>query len=110
MLNRQQRRELARNGKLEQFMNDVYEQQHEKVRKHAYIHAWSSMFLALVDRFPWMTDDVLHSIAVDTLVYTKGIEPAHELAEQLLERTGFDIYEDPEQSALSYIEKEKHDD
>lgn len=105
-LNRAMRRDLAHNGKLEQFMNDVYEREYEKVRKHAYIHAWSCMFLALVDRFPWMTDDVLHSIAVDTIDYANGIEPAHELAAKLKERTGFDIFVAPHEDAEhSYIEK-----
>ena len=110
-LNRAMRRELAHNGKLEQFMNEVYDKQHEQVRRHAYIHAWSSMFLALVDRFPWMTDDVLHSVAVDTLEYANGVEPAHELAKTLLERTGFDILIPPHEDAEhSYIEQEKRDD
>ena len=107
-LNRAKRRELARNGKLEQYMDEVYQEQYEKVRAHAYTHAWASMMLALVDRFPGlMTADMLHSIAVDTLEYTNGIEPASELGKKLLERTGFDIYERPSQSERQYIEKQE---
>lgn len=105
-LNRQQRRELAHNGKLEQFMSDVYEREHEKVRAYAYVHAWSSVFLALTDRFPkLMTADMLHSIAVDTMEYVNGIEPASELAINLKERTGFDVHERPSESSLRYISK-----
>ena len=107
-LNREKRRFLARNGNLEKYMNDVYERDHERTRAHAYTHAWASMFLALCDRFPeTMTADVLHSIAVDTLKYVNSIEPAHELAAQLKERTGFDIDEKPSESELTYIEKER---
>lgn len=109
MLNRQTRRELAHCGKLEEFMNDVYQKEHEKTRAHAYTHAWVSMFLALCDRWPQvMTADMLHSIAVDTLEYTNGIEPASELAVILRERTGFDIDERPQESILNYIEKGEH--
>ena len=110
-LNREQRRYLAHNGKLEQYMTDVYEREHKKTRDYAYIHAWSSMFLALVDRFPWMTDDVLHSVAIDTIEYANGIEPAHELAAKLKERTGFDVLMPPsEDTEHSYIEKENRND
>ena len=105
-LNRQMRRELAHCGKLEAYMNDVYEREHERVRAHAYPHAWVSMMLALADRFPdVMTAEMLHSIAVDTLEYINGIEPAHELAAWLKERTGFDIDERPSESELRYIPK-----
>lgn len=107
-LNRAMRRELAHNGKLEKYMSDVYEREHEQVRAHSYIHAWVSMMLALVDRYG-LTAEELHSVAVDTLEYVNGIEPAHELAVMLKERTGFDIDERPSESELRYIEKEKRD-
>lgn len=101
--NRATRREISRRG--EALVNEVYDRELQKVRSHSYTHAWVSMFLALVDRFGFDAD-MLHSIAVDTLEYTNGIEPAHELAEMLLERTGFDINEKPSESELEYIGKE----
>lgn len=107
-LNRATRRKLAHNGQLEKYMNEVYQKEHERTRAHSYKHAWVSMFLALCDRWPEiMTAEMLHSIAVDTLKYVNGIEPAHELAARLKERTGFDIDEKPSESELTYIEKER---
>lgn len=105
-LNRQMRRDLAHNGRLEQYMNEVYQKEHERTRAHSYKHAWVSMFLALCDRWPEiMTAEMLHSIAVDTIEYVNGIEPASELAVVLKDRTGFDIDEKPSESELKYISK-----
>ena len=105
--NRATRREISRRG--EALVNEVYDRELQKVRRHSYTHAWVSMFLALVDRFGFDAN-MLHSIAVDTLEYTNGIEPASELADILLERTGFDIEERPMDSKLKYIEKERENE
>lgn len=90
----------------EKTVNQVFDEQIARTRQHSYNLAWTSMLLAMTDRYPeLMTAEVIHSIAVDTLEYTNGIEPASELAAKLLERTGFDIYENTKQSKLKYIEK-----
>lgn len=105
-LNRAMRRELAHNGKLEKYMSDVYEREHEKTRNHAYRHAWVCMFIALVERFPeLMTREMLHSIALDTCDVSHRIEPASELIYLLKEQTGFDVDENPYHSDIEYIEK-----
>lgn len=105
-LNRQKRRELAHNGKLEQYMETVYQQGYEQVRSHSYRHAWVCMFVALVERFPkLMTKEMLHSIALDTCDVSKRIEPATELIANLKEQTGFDVDQNPYDSDIEYIEK-----
>ena len=106
ILNRQQRRELARNGRLEQWMEDVYQKEHERTRNHAYRHAWVCMFIALVERFPtMMTLPLLNSIARDTIEVSRRIEPASELIDELKQKTGFDVDENPYESDIEYIEK-----
>lgn len=92
----------------EQAMNDVAEEQIEKRSASKVNMFLTSFFLAFIDRYPDQARaDILHSIAVDTLEYTNGIEPASELAAMLKERTGFDIYESTKESNLAYIPKGK---
>lgn len=87
-------------------VNQVIADETKKVRGFAYNHGWACLFLAFIDRFPGLRNAViLHSVAVDTLEYMNGIEPAAELGAQLLERTGFDMYERPQDSALAYLPK-----
>ena len=106
-LNRQMRRELAHNGKLEAYMNDVFQKDYKKHMDYAYRHAWSSAFLALVDRFPEWDGNMLHSIALDTLEYANGIDTPAELAEKIKVRTGFDIELPPKQDTEhKYIPKD----
>ena len=103
--NRAQRRTLSRYGIGEKRMHEEFEKEHNKTREYAYYNAWASMFMALVDRFPALTGADLHSIAVDTMEYVNGLETPQELAQRLLDRTGFDIREKPSDSELPYIEK-----
>lgn len=91
----------------ERVFNQVFDQEMEKVRSHCRYQDWTSMMLALADRFPEiMSADMLHSIGMDTLDYINCPAPASELAAQLKERTGFDVYERPSESKLDYIPKE----
>lgn len=103
-LNREKRRFLARNGNLERYMNDVYQRDFEKNRAFDYDNAWTSMLLAVAERYHTSADE-LHSIAVDTLEYVNGDAVPSELAKRLLEEYGFDYYEKPSDSKLEYVAK-----
>lgn len=90
----------------ENTVNQVIYDETQKAKAHAYNHGWACLFLAFIDRIPWLKNAViLHSVAVDTLEYMNGIEPASELGAKLKERTGFDMYERPQDSDLPYLEK-----
>lgn len=92
--------------KFEQVVNEYINEDVERKTASRVNLFLTSFMLAFIDRYPdQATADILHSIAVDTVEYTKGIEPASELAARLLERTGFDIYEQPSKSTLNYIPK-----
>ena len=111
MGNRHTRRQLSRYGLAEQKINDMFQKEFVKEKQFAYRNAWVSMMLALVERFPNLRDaDLLHSIGVDTLEYSNGIYTPAELEEMLMEQTGFDITERPEDSQCRYIPKEDEDD
>lgn len=89
----------------EQVINQTIDEQIDKSRGYHYTHAWTSLFLAFCDRFPLRANkQTLNSMAVDTLRYVNGIEPASELASWLQERTGFDIYAKPSDCPLPYVE------
>lgn len=109
--NRKTKRVMSRHDIGEQWVKEEFEKQFVKEKQFAYRNAWVSMMLALVDRFPEMRDaDLLHSIGVDTLEYSNGIYTPAELEEMLMEKTGFDITERPEDSQCRYIPKEDEDD
>ena len=107
-LNREKRRFLARNGNLEKYMNDVYQRDFEKNRAFDYDNAWTSMLLAVAERYHLSAEE-LHSIAVDTLEYVNGDAVPSELAQRLLDEYGFDYYEKPSESKLEYIPKSDAD-
>lgn len=107
-LNRKTRRELGRYGIGEKWVKEEFEKQFVREKQFAYRNAWVSMMLALVDRFPDLRDaDLLHSIAVDTLDYSNSFFTPAELEEMLMEKTGFDITERPEDSERLYIPKKE---
>ena len=85
-----------------EFLGNLVDDESKRVREYAYYDAWTSMMLALADRYP-LTAAELHSIAVDTLEYTNGVQTPAELALVLKERTGFDVREKPADSELEYI-------
>lgn len=90
----------------EQVINEVLDEQIEKRAASKVNLFLVSFFLAFCDRYPEQAQaDILHSIAVDTIEYTNGIEPASELIEVLKQRTGFDVYEPTKLSSLNYIPK-----
>ena len=90
----------------ESVINQVIDEEVERRTASRVNLILSSFFLAFCDRYPDQTGaDILHSIAVDTIKYANGIEPASELRQILLDRTGFDVYEPPSKSSLNYIEK-----
>lgn len=108
LINRQTIREIQHlpRKEFENVVNQVIRDETERARAFYFNLACTSMFTALINRYPWMENgDILHSIAVDTVDIANGIEPASELRALLLERTGFDVYEKPHESALNYIEK-----
>ena len=91
----------------EKALHEVYDPYVTRASEYAYNNAWTSMMLALVDRFPGlMTAEILHSIAVDTLEISNGVDTPSMLADQLKERTGYDIMEATDESDLPYIPKE----
>ena len=90
----------------EKTIKEIYDPHIESARIYAYKNAFASVFTALHDRFPdLMTADMLHSIAVDTVAYTEGIEPPEELIEKLYQDTGFDIRLRTVDQPQQYIEK-----
>lgn len=90
---------------LEVYKNVVNEEV-EKQRSYAFNDLAACMFTELRERFPQlMTGEMMHSIALDTVNRSHGVETAHELDAILYAETGFSIYEPPDQSALRYIEK-----
>ena len=106
-MNRQQLRSVQHlpAAQFYQVISNVVNEEAERARSYAYYDAWASMFTVLVDYWPEkMTGDMLHSIAVDTLKYINGTDTPAELAQKLLDRTGFDIYEAPSKSALNYLD------
>lgn len=91
----------------DKLLKEIYDPYIARASEYAYNNAWVSMMLALSDRYPeLMRPEILHSIAVDTLQYSTGIDTPTELAEQLLSKTGFNILERPEDSELPYVAKE----
>lgn len=70
----------------------------------------ADFFTALVDRFPWMTGDILHSVCVDALAYDQGVETPEELIINLLEKTGFDIRLRVHEQPNNYVPKEAKPD
>ena len=109
MMNRAQLRSVQHlpAAQFYQVIGNVVEEEAKKRENFAYYNAWVSTFLALHDRWPdLITGDMLHTIAVDTLEYINGLETPTELAEILLERTGFDIYKKPsDDTEHRYVEK-----
>lgn len=108
-MNRETWRDIKRmNWKdAEKALHEVYDPFVHRASEYAYNNAWASMMLALADRFPaMMTREILHSIAVDTLEYSNGVDPPAVLAARLMERTGFNVLEATDESDLPYIPKE----
>ena len=104
--NRSYRRQMSRYGIGEQRMKEEFEKGYRNAQNYAYRNAWTSMMLAICDRFPeYANPDMLHSIAIDTMEYSDGLRPPAELEELLLEKSGFDITEKPEESVHRYIPK-----
>lgn len=89
----------------ERVVNQVIDEDVERRTQSRVYQILTSMFLALYDRFPGLSAEALHSIAADTVEYANGIEPASELRQILLDKTGFDVWEKPSESKLRYIEK-----
>lgn len=87
-------------------LRGLYEPEIERARLYAYKNAFACVFTALHDRFPdLMTGQMLHSIGVDTIEYTNGIETPEELILKLNEETGFDIHQKVEDQPFDYIPK-----
>lgn len=111
-MNRETWRDIKRMNwrEAEKAIHEVYDPYVSQASQYAYNNAWTSMMLALVDRFPeLMTKEILHSVAVDTLEISNGVDVPSILAERLKERTGFDILEATDESDLPYIPKEAQD-
>ena len=107
-MNRETWRDVKRMNwmEAEKAIKAIYDPAIEEARIYAYKNAFASVFTALHDRFPdLMTGDMLHSIAVDTVAYTEGIEPPEELIEALYRKTGFDIRLRTDQQPQHYIPK-----
>lgn len=87
----------------DKLLNDIYGKEIYNERVYAYKDAFSRVFTALHRRHPEMDGNELHSIAVDAVELTHGIETPEELIVQLYEETGFDIRQRVEDQGLEYI-------
>ena len=90
----------------EKELRAIYDPEIKNARVYAYKDAFSATFTALHDRFPeLMTGQMMHSIAVDAVEYTRGVDSPEELIERLYQATGFDIRQRAEDQPFEYIEK-----
>ena len=108
MMNRQQLRRVQHlpAAQFYQIIANVVEEEAEKQKGYAFNNLAACMFTALRERFPAiMTGEMMHSIALDVVELSHGIEGPSELDAILYEQTGFSIYEPPSQSSLKYIPK-----
>lgn len=111
MMNRNQLRSVQHlpRDKFYEVIKNVVAEEVEKEKHYTFYNLGTAMYLALIRRFPEiMTGDMCHSIAVDAVEISNGIEPPQELAEMIKEKTGFDIYMPPSQDDKhTYIPKEQ---
>ena len=84
----------------------VYDPIYDQHLEYQVKRLMADFFSALVDRYPWMTGDLLHSVCVDALAYDQGIETPEELIINLFDKTGFDIRLRVAEQTNNYIPKE----
>ena len=87
-------------------IRQVYDPIYDQHLEYQVKRLMADFFTALVDRYPWMTGDLLHSVCVDALAYDQGIETPEELIVKLLDKTGFDIRLRVAEQPNNYIPKE----
>lgn len=86
-------------------IRQVYDPIYDQHLEYQVKRLMADFFSALVDRYPWMTGDLLHSVCVDALAYDQGVETPEELIEKLFDKTGFDIRLRVHEQPNEYIPK-----
>jgi hypothetical protein len=112
MMNRKQLREVQHlpAAKFYDVIAAVVKDEVEREKSFTFYNLAASMFTALRRRYN-LNGDMLHSIAIDTIDISNGLETPSELAAILKEETGFDIYQPPhDDDSLTYIEVESNVD